>query len=133
MSQRSKREQIKAKRRATLNARLAKIKQKKLKTQSGNSDEVNNVETEITKETSATAESDLLKAEERTDEPSKSATSNSLTDSNNMISESILGDVGSSSQASGTANKNSLYQETKISETGLNGLTLKRKGNFIII
>ena len=133
MSQRSKREQIKAKRQATLNARLAKIKQKKLKTQSGNSDEVNNVETEITKETSATAESDLLKAEERTDEPSNSATSNSLTDSNSKISESILGDVGISSQASGTANKNSLYQETKISETGLNGLTLKRKGNFIII
>ena len=122
MNQRTKREQIKAKRQAVLNARLAKIKQKKLKTQYGDESGGN-----------AGTNSELLANQERTEDIDKPSTSNNSADVGVSNSESILENLDASPQVSTTCNLSSSYQTNRLAEKETNCFATKKIGKCILI
>jgi len=115
VNQRAKREQIKAKRQAALNARLAKIKQKKLKAKDGDEGCGD-----------AGTNSEVLANEERTEDIARPSTSNNSADVGATDSESILENSEADSQVSNTCSLSSPYQNNEPTEKDTNNFPAKK-------
>ena len=122
MNQRAKREQIKAKRQAALNARLAKIKQKKLKAKDGDEGCGD-----------AGTNSEVLANEERTEDIARPSTSNNSADVGATDSESILENSEADSQVSNTCSLSSPYQNNEPTEKDTNNFPAKKSGKCILV